>query len=255
MGAPKNQISPIPPESYGERFKKFIAGLTMTKEDQEREVRSSEQVDGSTSMSNTTNQRSSFNLSRKSTDRVIENAEKQARKSEERGAVEDERRDRTLSAKRSPSAERANGVTTILPVVEEDREASSREESLMNERRPSSTGRADEHMVATTASTLHRPEGKREKSVHGGEAAAILDSPIEVVPSAMDGVSEDVGEEVKSIRNRDGDKPPPTPEKDIKYQSAPRLSLALPPLPPLKFEGTPRVASPATFDVGEALNA
>jgi len=236
MGAPKTQISPIPPESYGERFIKFISGLAMTREEQERAAHSSEQMDGSTS--HHTNQRLSFNLCRKSTDRVIERAEKQARMSEEHGATEDERKDRTLSAKRSGSADRTNGVAgTTLPVVEEDREASSREESLHNEKQATLTSQIDRPNGAQVENALERPEGKRENSVHDGQAVAILQSPI-AIPEPT---HEDSLDEIKSIRNRDGDKPPPTPEKDFKYQSLPTL----PTLPPLKFVATPRVASPA----------
>lgn len=251
MGAPKTQISPIPPESYGERFVKFISGLTMAKEEQQREARSSEQLDGSISAAGPSNahQRSSFNVSRKSIDRVVEKAERQARKSEEHGATEDERRDRTLSAKRSPSAERTNGVAgNTLPVVEEDREASSREESLHDEKQSATNGQTNMLEQEATVSAHQRPESKREKSVHGGKATAILESPV-IIPSQED----DAKDEPNSFRNQDGDKPPPTPEKDLKYQSLPPRINSLPPFPPLKFVDTPRTASPAQFDSGEFL--
>ena len=254
MAAPKTQISPIPPESYGERFVKFISGLTMTKEEQERAAHSYEQTDGSISPTGPSNaqQRSSLNLSQKSTDRVIAKAERQARKSEERGATEDERRDRTLSAQRSPSAEFSNGVAgATLPVVEEDREASSREESLHNEKQTAIIGQMDGSEADTTGSALQRPEGKRELSVHGGEAAAILQSPA-MVPTQME---EPNKEEVQSIRNVDGDKPPPTPEKDFKYRSKYQSLPKLPTLEPLKFVETPRVASPAQLDNEEGPSA
>lgn len=237
MGAQKTQISPIPPESYGERFIKFISGRAMTREEQERVAHSSEQMDGSTS--HHTNQRSSFNLSRKSTDRVIERAEKQARMSEEHGATEDERKDRTLSAKRSGSADRTNGVAgATLPVVEEDREASSREASLHNEKQATPLPQLDRTNVVLAQHAFERPEVKREESVHNGQAAAILQSPVAVPEPTHE---DNAMEEAKSLRNRDGDKPPPTPEKDFRYQSLPTL----PTLPPLKFVATPRVASPA----------
>lgn len=248
MGAPKTQISPIPPEAYGERFIKFISGLTMTKEEQEREAHTSEQLDGSISTApNNTYQRSSFNLSRRSTDRVVEKAEKQARKSEEHGATEDERKDRTLSVKRSGSAERTNGAAgATLPVVEEDREASSREESLHNEKQPASHGQNNLPDRISVENALERPESKRETSVHGGQSAAILKSPITVPDQRQ---IEDMENEIKSIRNQDGDKPPPTPEKDSKYQNRQSLQSLprLPPLPDLKFVETPRVSSPAEF--------
>lgn len=132
MSANKSQISPIPPESYGDRFVKFIGGLTMTKEEQEREVQSGEQLDGSFG----TPRQSSFPISRTSNEnKVIEKAEKQAQKTEKEGSTEEPQRDKTLSTLRSTSAERLNGVGgTTLPVVEEDGEAGSREDSVQEVR-------------------------------------------------------------------------------------------------------------------------
>ena len=132
MSNNKSQISPIPPEGYGDRFVKFISGLTMTKEEQERAVESGDQLDGSID----THRQSSFPPSRKSNDnKVVEKAEKQAQKTEKDGATEEPRHDRTLSSVRSPSAERSGGATgATLPVVEEDKEASSREDSVQDEK-------------------------------------------------------------------------------------------------------------------------
>lgn len=132
MSNNKSQISPIPPEGYGDRFIKFISALTMTKEEQEREIESGQQLDGT--VANT--RELSFPTSRKSNEnKVIEKAEKQAHKTEMDGAIEEPQRDRTLSAMRSPSAERSGGITgATLPVVEEDGEAASREESVQDEK-------------------------------------------------------------------------------------------------------------------------
>ena len=131
MSNNKSQISPIPPEGYGERFVKFISGLTMTKEEQERTAESGEQLDGSID----TVRHSSFPISRKSHEnKVVEKAENQASKTEKDGATEEPSRDRTLSSVRSPSAERSGGhAGATLPVVEEDREASSREASVKDQ--------------------------------------------------------------------------------------------------------------------------
>ena len=129
MSSDSSQISPIPPEGYGDRFVKFISGITMTKEEQERQAQSGDLLDGSVD----TNRQSSFPISRHSTDKVIEKAEKQAHKTEKEGAQEDPKRDRTLSTVRSPSNERAGGGGgATLPVVEEDGEAASREDSIRN---------------------------------------------------------------------------------------------------------------------------
>lgn len=130
----KSQISPIAPDGYGRRFVKFISGLTMTKEEAEREAQAMDGLDGSATTS--PHRKSSFTASRRSTDKVIEKAEKQAEKTEREGAVEDPRRDRTLTSVRSPSADMAGNITsTTLPVVEEAGEANSREESVMDEKK------------------------------------------------------------------------------------------------------------------------
>ncbi|KAL8735615.1 MAG: hypothetical protein Q9166_000784 [cf. Caloplaca sp. 2 TL-2023] len=121
MSHNKSQISPIPPEDYGGRFVKFITGLTKTKEQAERESRSTDQMDGSIH----TDRQPSFNISRHSTDKVIQKAEKQAQKTEKQGATEDSVRDRVLTAEKSAG--------TTLPVVEEDGEAGGREDSIPRE--------------------------------------------------------------------------------------------------------------------------
>ena len=131
MSSDSSQISPIPPEGYGDRFVKFISGITMTKEEQERHAQSGELPDGS----GDAHRQSSFPVSHHSTDKVIEKAEKQAHETEKEGASEDPKRDKTLSAVRSPSVDRAGGGGgATLPVVEEDGEAASREDSVHNEK-------------------------------------------------------------------------------------------------------------------------
>ena len=129
MSNERSQISPIPPEGYGDRFVKFISGITMTKEEQERQAQSGALLDSSVEP----HRQSSFPISRHSTDKVIEKAEKQAHKTEKEGATEEPKNDRTLCAVRSPSVERGGGGGgATLPVVEEDGEAASREDSIHN---------------------------------------------------------------------------------------------------------------------------
>ena len=140
----RSQISPIPPFAYGERFIKFIGGLTKTQEEAQREAHASDQLDGSVTPSH---QPTSLAISRRSTDKVIEKAEKQAEKSEREGASESSITDRTIVTLRSPSIDRAGTVSgTTLPVVQEDAEGASRETSLQNgkslSKAPSTTGTA-----------------------------------------------------------------------------------------------------------------
>ncbi|UPX19498.1 1-phosphatidylinositol-4-phosphate 5-kinase [Ascochyta rabiei] len=111
----ESQISAIPPERYGDRFVKFITGVTKTKEAADREKAeaalnpTSEAVAG---------------ISRSSTDRVMEKAEHQAEKTQRHGAPERDVPNLQMRAVRSPSAERGE-IGTTLPVVEEAGEASS----------------------------------------------------------------------------------------------------------------------------------
>ena len=135
MSNNKSQISPIPPEGYGDRFVKFISGLTMTKEEQERDVGSGEQLDGSINATalhtnNLSNSRPSYENS------AVEKAEKSAMKTEKEGATEEPQHDRTLSTMRSPSAERSSGLQgATLPVVEEDGETGTSREDLNQDER------------------------------------------------------------------------------------------------------------------------
>ena len=243
MSAPKTQISPIPPEPYGDRFMKFISGLSKTKEEVEREAQASEQLNNSfdsthANLSIDYPGKSSGGTMRRSTEKVIEKAEKQARKSEDRGAVEDERRDRTITAARSPSADRSNGIAgQTLPVVEEDGEANSREDSLTNEKAPA-TSQSQSLETWKSRSSVDRPDYAREKSLAGGNAAAILEQatgPAQV-QAAKGGTSPDPEEA--------SERPPPTPEKDLKYQkhqSLPRL----PAMAPLRMVDSPDFVNPS----------
>lgn len=235
MSAPKTQISPIPPEPYGDRFMKFISGLVKTKEEVEREAEASQQLN--TSLDNThanTNSdhlgKSGKGIARRSTEKVIQEAEEQARKSEDRGAVEVEKRDRTLAAVRSSSADRGNGISgQTLPVVDEDGEATSREDSLRDERgsqpvQQDINARQDDRIG-------DRPDYTREKSLHDGKAAAILEQ-------ATGAAQVKAAKGETTAKESESERPPPTPEKDSKYQkhqSLPRL----PALAPIRMVESP----------------
>lgn len=135
MSHNKSQISPIPPQEYGDRFVKFITGLTKTKEQAERESRSTDQMDGSIH----TDPQPSFSLARRSTDKVIQKAEKQAQKTEKQGVSEDKSRDRTLTAEKTAGA--------TLPVVQEDGEAASREDDNSPSEKPPPNARMSDDVA------------------------------------------------------------------------------------------------------------
>ncbi|KAJ4318258.1 Phosphatidylinositol-4-phosphate 5-kinase, partial [Neodidymelliopsis sp. IMI 364377] len=112
----ESQISAIPPERYGDRFVKFITGVTKTREAAEREKTEA-------AMNPEANE-AVAGISRSSTDRVMEKAEHQAEKTQRHGAPERDVPNLAMRVVRSPSAERGE-IGTTLPVVEEAGEASS----------------------------------------------------------------------------------------------------------------------------------
>lgn len=117
----ESQISAIPPERYGDRFVKFISGVTRTNEAADREKREKAARPASDALIDGINSNSA---QRSSTDRVMEKAEHQADRSRQRGRTEEHVPSRELRVVRSPSAERGE-IGTILPVVEEAAESSS----------------------------------------------------------------------------------------------------------------------------------
>jgi 1-phosphatidylinositol-4-phosphate 5-kinase len=108
------QISPIPPEAYGERFIHFIEGITMSKDEAERlqQARAKE----STSQDMT---RSSQGLRRESVERTMQAAEKEAHRSGPEPPA------RTLSTTWDPSDIHSISGPSTLPIVEEAGEAAS----------------------------------------------------------------------------------------------------------------------------------
>ncbi len=138
MNYDKKLISPIRPESYGERFIEFIEGITKSAEEAAREAENAPQPSIPHTNSNPVSNRNTSSLDsgrkrsgsqhmrRSSTSNsVIQRNENDALRSET-GREGDRPESRTLGAVRSPSAERSGGMQgQILPVVEEMGEASS----------------------------------------------------------------------------------------------------------------------------------
>jgi 1-phosphatidylinositol-4-phosphate 5-kinase len=126
----RTQISPIPPESYGERFLNFITGTTMSKEEGNRQKQSREQGREQGQASSIDTFRSSLGFPRPSMDRATERAEKQTEKqllkSERTLESDPEPSDRVLRTMSSPSMDGGpSQVTSTLPVVEEVGEGAS----------------------------------------------------------------------------------------------------------------------------------
>ncbi|KAJ9212672.1 hypothetical protein DTO166G4_5743 [Paecilomyces variotii] len=107
----RTQISPVPPESYGERFINFITGITMSKEEAERQ--SVARASGEPNVDPARGQ----GFHEPAVERTMRAAEKQA--------VKDgpEPQTRTLTTMRDPTDASSTGGPSTLPVVQEDGEA------------------------------------------------------------------------------------------------------------------------------------
>lgn len=188
----ETQISPIPPERYGDRFVKFLSSVTKTKEAADREKNdevapadSEPQLNGI----NTTQQ------DRASTEKVMERAERQADRSRQRGASEEDVPERHIHTVRSPSAERGE-LGTALPVVEEVVESSS------------TGGRSAR---STETSLAPAPPLKEEDRQNHPRPHPQTQS---------------------QSQSHQGQKPPPTPPKDSHRTSTDQMDEKRPPTPP-----------------------
>ena len=128
MSNDKKLISPIRPEPYGDRFLRFIEGVTKSPEEATREAAAAPPRTNSNTISmhdgptHDTPQRKSLSTHNS----TLARNEKEAVKSEMRGESEDAVEPRVISTARSPSADRSGGMQgQTLPVVEELGEASS----------------------------------------------------------------------------------------------------------------------------------
>jgi 1-phosphatidylinositol-4-phosphate 5-kinase len=125
----KKLLSPINPEPYGERFIKFIEGITKSPEEATREKEEAEAVAATTNVNSSRRRSNSLGMAlgihrTPTSNSAIQRATEEAGKKPEK---EKERPDpRTIGVVRSPSAERTGGLQgQILPVVDEGGEGSS----------------------------------------------------------------------------------------------------------------------------------
>ncbi|KAJ5233704.1 uncharacterized protein N7469_005470 [Penicillium citrinum] len=108
----RTQISPIPPEGYGDRFVSFVKGITMSKEEAQRR-RESRASQGTRQSGEKRTSRSS------SVERQMHAAEKEAAKDVS------VTHPRTLATVWDPADAAGPGPTSTLPIVDEAGEASS----------------------------------------------------------------------------------------------------------------------------------
>ncbi|KAF2768582.1 SAICAR synthase-like protein [Teratosphaeria nubilosa] len=221
MGGHESQISPIPPERYGERFVKFIAGITMSREQAEK-VRLSTNLHSTAGIVippgiegtlDDPRLSSSKTANPPGTDKVMEEAELEAERSRRHGHSEAEAPDRTISAVRSPG----EGIeAATLPVIGEAAESASN---------TSKTPR-----ITPTHSYESLPPHQPVVGNANMPAEAVGEMP-PPTPPKTDGTAEardfDLG------RGSWGGGPPPTPPKDAQQRD--RRSRAMEktlPLPP-----------------------
>ncbi|KAL1303350.1 hypothetical protein AAFC00_006747 [Neodothiora populina] len=146
LSAPESQISAVPPERYGDRFIKFIAGITKTRERAEYEKEHPEVLDHVGSLAHQVRKSEGTiddpqlagvnmtgNIDRDGnpigTDAVMRKAEKQAEKSKKHGASEADVPERSISAVRNSEIDRQDMVT--LPVIGEAAESGSATSAAM----------------------------------------------------------------------------------------------------------------------------
>lgn len=246
MSAPEAQISAIPPERYGDRFIKFISGITKTRERAEYEkehpeaahdpighaVRKAEGTldDPQLTGVNVTSPSIDEDGNPMGTDEVMRQAEIQAEKSKRHGANEGEVPDRSISAVRGVDSDRQDMVT--LPVI----------------------GEAAESVSATSATPQRSKESLRGRSPEPHPAwpavlgnAGMTSQTLGEVPPPTPPKSAGLLNNGCFDKGRIPSRPPPTPPKDDNI--SPRLSSSsldkeLPSLP-LPQATTVISASPA----------
>ncbi|KAH0013073.1 SAICAR synthase-like protein, partial [Aureobasidium melanogenum] len=255
LSSPESQISAIPPERYGDRFVRFISGITKSRERAEAEK---EQVleQGSDRLNQAIHniegtlddpQLSGVNILRSSdhnpagTDKVMRKAEKQAEKSRHRGANEDDIPDRAIGAVRSPHAENDNMIT--LPVIGEAAENGS--PSSRTPTRTITPQRSKESFSGRNGSAQTATRRVESGSQNLGEVPPPTPPKTDGPPSSKESIEfENHGRAVNNFSRpltppkddkyslRDQRDRPPTPPKDERYS----LDKALP-LPPSQKDG------------------
>lgn len=221
MGGHEAQISPVPPERYGDRFVKFISGVTMSRERAEQErlstaLAADAGVEIPPGIGGTVNDPhlGGINIHRDKinppgTDKVIQAAEHMAEKSRRKGSSEDEIPDRSILTVRSPGGEHTESAT--LPVIGEAAEGTSNAGS----RTPSrvTPEPSDEHI-------------QNARAVLGN--AEMTSDPIgEVPPPTPPKMDGSIDRRSLEERLSWGGRAPPTPPKDKVLPLPPQASTQL----------------------------
>ncbi|RVX73723.1 hypothetical protein B0A52_02613 [Exophiala mesophila] len=242
LSAPRTQISPIPPQAYGDRFLNFITGVTMTQEEAERRKteESGRHGEQTTSVpSNDPAQATSSGCGRDGESNALSpvmspDVEKTMRKAQKqtdkatppekgRSGSEEEKPDRTL---RTTEESRSNA---LLPVVQEAGEGgdSSAKDDTMNEKTEGWT--RDEVIVASSSPLPLIPAVRKVSPSTIGTATDFGDdtsttSPlppgaVDVESSSQIRVGQDFDDIPDHVLDRQFEKPPRIASDLIKPQS------------------------------------
>ncbi|GAB7365856.1 hypothetical protein MBLNU230_g7187t1 [Neophaeotheca triangularis] len=246
-GPNEAQISPIPPERYGERFIRFISGVTKSRERAETE-RYSQTLDGQ--MGNEIAQSSEptlndpalggmniqrANLNPPGTEGVLERAERMAERSRREGHDEQNVPSRAITSVRS-TGEGPDAV--MLPVIGEDLENGSSTENKTPQRASFRQSREDVSHVPSMRGAAHNPQEHHASEPIIGNANVPSESLGEVPPPTPpkgEGASNGHAQGYKTDwRGLGGGAPPPTPPKDDRRGRWDDKEL--PTLPPVSSE-------------------
>lgn len=223
MGGHESQISPIPPIRYGDRFVKFISGITMSREAAEKDrvsaVSDANAVTipggGRETLFNDPNLGGVNVVHEKpsnpaGTEAVMEQASHIALKTMQNGASEDDVPDRQITTVRSPGGTEID-VNHLLPVIGEAGESASNAS-----RTPSRITPAHSHEDMTD----------RQRLVLLGNANMPAEAIGEVPPPTPPKTDGSIDTRAADERLSWGGRPPPTPPKDDSKGNDGRMSRA-----------------------------
>lgn len=200
----ESQISPIPPERYGDRFVRFISGITKS-----QELAEVEKVEKEAEAEASSDEQRRHQLVRSPTEKVMDKAEKQTERSSRELAREGEAPNRQLSTARSPSAERGEQGGFTLPVVEEAVESGSTGGRSENNITPSPPLQPEEDKLMDRGGQKPPPTPPKDNVGHS------TDSPSFIKPANGEGPPTPPSEKEKRRTRLDVDKelPPPPPQE------------------------------------------
>ena len=238
MGGHESQISPIPPERYGDRFFKFICGITMSREraENERNQQLSQTLREATGVQSPSEIGGTINDSRlggvnmqpdasnpEGTDKVMEQAMREVDRGMRHGASEVGVPDRSITAYRD--LEHAVDGST-LPVIGEAAENAS------------NTSRTPSRMTPTPKPS-HENITDRKPSLRS--ASMPSDGVGEIPPPTPPKTNSTLEPNETSLRRESwGGGPPPTPPKDDPNRGRfMDKALPLPPVASHAFSASP----------------